>query len=109
MLSLDSFWIVVMVLAAAASGYAYLLSRPAIQRRYVPDWTIATVIGGFLLVDLAMAALAARGLFSWDSVVALVILEIAAGIPVAVWQGKQYLDRREERERAKRNGGAHAE
>lgn len=103
MLDSDYFKLVTLGLMVWCSGYAWILSRPAVQKRYVPDWTAATVVGGFVWVDMAMAALAARGHLSWETIAALFILEAAAGIPIVVWQYLQYRER--VRLRARYNGG----
>lgn len=105
MLTSDYFWLVALGLLVWCAGYAWFLNLPQIQKRYVPDWTAATVAGGFAWVDLAMAALAARGYFGWEDIGALFILEVAAGIPIVIWQYIQYRGRKRLRAQYNGNGG----
>jgi hypothetical protein len=86
-------WATYLALLFAASVYAAILAplRPV----YEPDWTWATVVLGNSLIIVAFAAQVALGVITTPgaAAVALLIDNIAAGVPVIVWQVRELTKR----------------
>lgn len=83
------------VLLLACTLYAMMLQR--IHDWYTPDYIWVTVVGGNLLIGLALLALCWGGVLPYAAFWHLVGLNIAGGIPIIVWQLWQHTDRNTER------------
>lgn len=81
-------WLILIhiTLAAACTGYAAFLNQRRVQEWYQPDRTWVTVIGGDVLIGLALASLVAVGALPADVLAYWTTLHIAAGTPIIVWQ-----------------------
>ena len=87
------------LLFIASSIYALFLNQEHVQAWYRPDRVEVTVIGGDVLIGVAILALTLLGVF--DAIVPILYtsLHIVAGVPIMVWQ-------RTKREQRKRNQDA---
>lgn len=86
---------VLVVLALAASLYAYVLER--LQKRYEPDLTWLTVVIGNSIIVAALAVLAALGEMAWSAVVLVLAANAVAGLPIICWQLWQMFRRMQQR------------
>lgn len=95
--------IIHIALFTAASAYALFLNQKHIYEWYNPDRTWITVVGGDVLIGLALLGICYIGALPWDVLTYWITLHATAGVPIIVWQrtrsarrGKQLqeLDRR---------------
>jgi hypothetical protein len=73
----------------AAWGYARLLNRELVHRWYSPDRVYLTVIGGDVLIGLALGALWGIGVVALEVLGYYTTLHIAAGAPIIYWQRRR--------------------
>lgn len=73
-------------LAAAAALYAAFLNQRHVYEWYNPDRTWLTVIGGDVLIGLALAALVALEALPADVLLYWLTLHLCAGTPIIFWQ-----------------------
>jgi hypothetical protein len=90
------------LLFIAASGYAKFLNQDHIQSWYRPDYVEVTVIGGDLLIWLAIIGLCWFGAFPWSIPLYYITLHIVAGIPIMAWQREKRNQRKRNQEEIKR-------
>jgi len=64
--------------------YAVFLQR--IHDLYTPDWTWVTVVGGNVLIGMALLALCLSGVLPLAAFWHLVGLNVVAGLPIIIWQ-----------------------
>lgn len=86
------------------SGYAYLLSRPPVRTWYHEhNATALTVVIGNTFIVAGMFIAALVELIPLEAALLHLALEIAAGLPILLWQGadriRQYTQRRSHRGR----------
>lgn len=86
------------LLFIAALGYAAFLNQDHIQKLYRPNYVELTVIGGDLLIWLAVIGLAALGVFPWTLPLYYITLHVVAGTPIAAWQRQKRLQRKRNQE-----------
>jgi hypothetical protein len=84
-----------LLLFSAAWGYAAFLSQKRVYEWYHPDRTILAVIGGVLLVGIALAAEVWVWALPWWVVLLYFTLMAVAGLPIARWQRQQTRERRQ--------------
>lgn len=81
----------------AGTLYAIILNWKPINERYTPDWTWLTVVGGNGLILAALYTLCAIGELPYEAFYHALAANIAAGIPIIVWQVGQAVNRRRRR------------
>jgi uncharacterized protein (DUF2062 family) len=86
----------------AALGYAKFLNQDHIQKWYRPDHVEATVIGGDLLIWLAIIGMCFVGALPWSVPAYYISLHIVAGIPIVAWQREKRNQRKRNQEEIKR-------
>lgn len=74
------------LLGAAVASALYALLLNWLHPRYAPDWVWLTVVGGNALIGLFFALFCWIGAIPWRAFGLLVALNVAAGIPIIVWQ-----------------------
>lgn len=77
------------LLFAAAWIYARFLNQDRVQEWYRPDYVEVTVIGGDVLIGLAIGALWFTGVLPWVVIPLYISLHLSAGIPIMWWQRKK--------------------
>jgi hypothetical protein len=74
------------LLFIAASAYAAFLNQDHVQAWYRPDRVEVTVIGGDVLIGIAIGVLWLLGVFGGIVPLLYTTLHIAAGLPIMAWQ-----------------------
>lgn len=90
------------LLFIAALGYAAFLDQEHIQKLYRPNYVELTVIGGDLLIWLAVIGLALLGVFPPLLPLYYITLHIVACIPIAKWQRRKRIKRKRNQEEINR-------
>src|SRR4051812_22761140 len=85
-----------LALLALASVYALILSRKRVYEWYHPNRTILAVVGGVVLIGLAVAAECGADALPWSALTLYFTLNAVAGVPIAIWQAGQWRRRRRE-------------
>jgi hypothetical protein len=82
-------------IALALTCILYAIVLESLHDKYVPNWIVLTVIvgEGFILEALALIEHYGYALTSWD----MFFGQLAAGIPITVWQVYQVIARKQER------------
>lgn len=93
---MDTAWSIVihLVLFGVALGYAKFLNKKEVYEWYHPDRTWMTVVGGDLLIGIALAAECYIGTLPWMALLLYGTLHVAAGLPIIHWQRRQADERR---------------
>lgn len=81
-------WLILIhvALAAICTLYALFLNQRHIYEWYNPDRTWMTVIGGDVLIGLALLAIVYLGALPAAALLYWTSLHVVAGIPIIVWQ-----------------------
>lgn len=92
--------IVLIVLGLAVTTSLYALILHHIQDKYLPDHTDVTVIIGEMLIGVALGLLCVFGVLPWSSAGYFILLQMAGGVPILIWQHLERIARRQERKDA---------
>jgi hypothetical protein len=81
-----------LILFGACGFYALVLHK--LDHRYEPNGTIFTVIGGNSLIICGLYGMEQSGALAPGTVAVVTAANVAAGIPIAIWQLIQYVARK---------------
>lgn len=80
------------ILLGVCGFYALFLHK--LDHRYEPNGTIFTVIGGNSLIILGLYGMEQSAALAAGTTAVVAAANVAAGIPIALWQTIQYVARR---------------